>query len=209
MTALEFIATGSGASIVGFLINEAKEYRKKRQYKIKQNSFLEGMKSVSKVYAAMEEIKDNTPADQVLLLEVANGGDNPKPGSIMYARAIEAKNSSPREEKKIVRRYESLRIDNAYINMVIQTMNTGLPYIFKTDSHADCLLKTIYTAEEIKYSEVYHIHTDVTPKKVKVFILAISTPNHGLEMTDAARAAAVLNIERIKLEFAHFSSYIR
>lgn len=207
MNIWEFLATGTGASIVGFLIKTLQNWLLKRKHEKRRDSFIMGMRSVAKVYASMSEIKRLTSADRVLLMEVTNGGNAPKPGSIMYARAIEAKAADSDKEQWILSRYESVRIDDAYINMVLQSAHTGQCYAFYVKTHADCLLKNIYITEGVKYSELYHLYTDL--ERQKMFIMTIATYVDGVSFGSASDKAIInLSVQEIREEFESYSKLI-
>lgn len=206
MNGFEFLATGTGASFVGFLISQAKAWLANRKLKKKHDNFIMGMRSVAKVYAAMYEIMKKTAAERILLLEVTNGGNAPKPGSIMYARAIEAQAPTSEQAQEMIRRYESVRIDDNYINMVLQSANTHRPYCFDVDRHEDCLLRNIYITEGVRYSEVFHLFTDTERQKMFIMTIASFSNLSFDEIKD--RAQINYCVDEIRDEFASYSKMV-
>ena len=178
--------------------------KKKRSKDVKM---LHGLRAIVLVGEAMDMIKENTPAERVLLLEVADSGEVPRPGSRMFSRAIDVKlghhDSKPRQD--ILAHYGEFLIDQAYIDMVIEAKRTQRAYKFEVDKHPPCLLKSIYIDEEIKYSEIHHVYSDT--EKWRQYILSISTNKEGEHFTDAkARAAIDIGVNAIRNAFASIKS---
>lgn len=171
-----------------------------RKLKAKDTSLIRGMKSITVLYQAMEQIKDLTPAKRVLLLEVGNSGSPPKPGEKIYARAIEVKMEDETDRLPILSNYEKVLIDDSYLSMVIQAKESGEPYIIDVETHKDCLLKRIYEQENVKYSEVHHLYSD--HGKWKQFIVSISTNEEG-EKFDNTQYRAIIsnNVHRMRQTF--------
>jgi hypothetical protein len=173
--------------------------KKKRS---KETKMLHGLKAIVLVGEAMDMIKENSPAERVLLLEVSDSGEAPKPGSRMFSRAIDVKlgnhDSKPRQD--ILAHYGEFLIDQAYIDMVIEAKRTQRAYRFDVDKHPPCLLRSIYIDESIKYSEIYHVYSDT--EKWKQYIVSISTNKEGEQFTDTkGRAAIDIGINAIRQAF--------
>lgn len=146
---------------------------KDRVIKQKKEDYIRRLRSIASIYAAMDRLRASDEVTRVLLLEIGNGGHKPLPGSIMYGRAIEVMIDEIGRKAEILQSYREIKLDESYIRMVIQVQQTNQGYKFNVKEHEYCLLKDIYVTEGIKYSEIYHIYTDL--KAEKTFILSIAT----------------------------------
>lgn len=191
------------AGVVGvftFIGKDLWTKRKERREKAKEVDMMVGLKSIRILYEAMEQIMQLTNVDRVLLLEVSNSGNIPKAGEKIYSRAIEVKLDDVSMRLPILSNYEQIRVDQAYIHMVIEAKETQDSYKFDVETHPDCLLKRIYEQEGVKYAEVYHVHSDTN--KWKQFIVSVSTFNEGERFADDQQRAIISNsIHRIRQTF--------
>ena len=184
------------------------EYIKGKKF-IKKNEdeihYLNSLRSVADGYSAMQRLEDHPLIERVFLLEISNGGSRPKVGSKVYANAVEIKidrTKTALSREEIISRYDRIEIDENYIYMVIEAKNNGV-YKFKTDSERSGLLKNLYVNEGIKYSEIYHIHTD--SKNDKMFILSISTHKDEEEFKDETLTALIVSeVSTIKSAFKNY-----
>lgn len=141
----------------------------------KKDNYLDRIRSIANVYAIMEKMRLFKGVDRVFLLEVSNGGDKPKVGSVLFARAVEMKISedvSRSSRDSLLRKYDEVRLDEAYIYMCAKIQEDGM-YRFKTEDERDCLLKNYYESEGVTYSKIFHIYTDTESEKM--FIMSVST----------------------------------
>jgi len=57
-----------------------------------------------------------------------------------------------------IKNYQNLEVDSAYAQMLIDIQNSNSHSVsFKVDEMDDCLLKTIYKKEKMKYVEIYFL----------------------------------------------------
>lgn len=183
-------AIGWIGKVVYEIYLEKKKISNKRDY-------LARLRAIANVYSAMDNLKDSKDIDQVFLFEIGNGGHKPKPGSVLYARSIEVRLDDHSLRDKLLNKYAKVRLDQNYINMLIQTQISELPYIFQTNSHPDCLLKHFYTNENIKYSEIYHVFTDM--KDEKMFVLSIATHKDN-QLFEKQSLRAFINTEIMQIK---------
>ena len=205
MELLEILLTsGGGIAIITAVIKLAQHLEKKikrKDYRTAQERHREGWRSISRVYEAMSCLIDFGSIDRVFLLEVSNGGHAPQPGSAIYARAIHAKHVDRLLEQDMKINYEKVKIDDAYISMIIAAHSQeNRPYKFDVKHHPECLLKDLYTAENVQYSEVFHICTD--PVDQKTFILSVATMQEDEKFSNPQlRSAINAEVMKIKSEF--------
>lgn len=210
MGILELILTSSGGLLIisgiGWFVRNLMSSIRHAKYKKEQDGYVDGMRAISNVYNSMADLSMFESVDRVLLLEVSNGGHRPKPGSIMYANAINAKvngHGGTAEERVIITRYNRVQIDNNYISMCVSAQSSNSPYAFKVDSHVDCMLKDIYQSEHIEFAEIHHICTDA--KDEKMFILSIATRTHNEFFSETLlRSAINSEVMVIKNEFSKY-----
>lgn len=203
MELIKVLLTSSGGVAIltgiGWFIRKFYETKKARKKREKKEGVVEGLRSIAKVYNAMSNLRKCDEIERVLLLEVSNGGNTPRPGSKVYASAVNVKHMDSLMGKEILEKYERVKIDDEYINMCI-TVQAGNEYRMHVEKHHNCLLKDFYVAEGVKYSEVYHIYTDGEDEKM--FILTVSTyRDKETFKRDELRAIIRAEVMFIRMEF--------
>lgn len=166
-----------------------------------ESEYIESMRSIAHVYASMEALKESGHISRVFLLEISDGGSKPMVGNRMYAKSVEMKMDDFSDRERLLSRYERVKLDEQYIRMVIEAQVTGDAYVFDVEKHKDCLLKSFYIDEYVKYSEIYHIHTD--KKGDKMFILSVATHEDG-ERFDSVRALIDTEVMQIRSYFERY-----
>lgn len=182
MTA-EIIAsiTGFAAVVFGFIkwfLPFIKLQQQLNRKKATQAKFDEGLKSILRVNDLMDELRQHRHITRVVLLEISNGGDQPRPGSTMYASAVQVRRDTAEgdrditAEKALKEKYNRVTLDDHYIRMLVQIQTSGI-YKFNVKNSENCMLRNFYITECIKYSEIYPVYVDRDAKKM--FILSIAT----------------------------------
>ncbi len=191
-------------AVVGLLTNELikkiKQYSKAKKEEYNRESIL----ALCDVVRSMKRLETAGSIERVLLIEVSNGGDRLMPGSIAYANAIDIvlDDQHEDEEAKLLKRYTNVRLDPDYLNMCVEAEQKGV-YKFITSNESPCLLKDFYINEGIKYSEIFHIYTDV--RKRCRFIMSISTHKEVRFESDGG-LRAFINTEVMQIRTA-FKKY--
>ena len=217
---LEFLSTKGGELILASIIiplliwlgktlkQEYLDYKKGKKLiaeKEDEIHYLDSLRAVADGYSSMQKLEDHPLIERVLLLEISNGGSRPKPGGRVYANAVEIKldkHHTKFSREELLNRYKGVELDENYIYMVIESENKGV-YKFHTEQEREGLLKSLYINEGIKYSEIYHIHTDA--KKDKMFILSVSTHKDKEEFMDEKLSALIVSeITVIKTAFKNY-----
>jgi uncharacterized membrane protein (DUF106 family) len=89
-----------------------------------------------------------------ILFHTHNGNGQPnnlKPFKVSYLQYNAVDTSE-------IGNYQNLEVDNPYAKMLIEIQNSDKHYIcFSVEDMENCLLKTIYTKENMKYVEVYFL----------------------------------------------------
>jgi len=151
--------------------------KRKAKKEVKQkDEFLASLKDISAMNSYMSDVIDNTPADRFLILMGHDSGNIPNPKHPYYAKAMWQKikvalHSPVHDSDSLIRRFDSIRVDFEYINMVIELMTKGSVKLV-VDEMPNCFLKTIYKGEGIKYSEVYFLAQE---KSSKIYYCSIAT----------------------------------
>lgn len=194
------IGSSALAVAVGWFLNDGiKQIRKKRR-KQAEAKFTDQLRSVRDIYAAMNALRKRDEIDRVFLLEISNCGDKPKPGSVMYAKAVEI--AIDRHRFELLERYKRVRLDEAYISMLLKVKASGW-YDFEVEHHESCMLKNYYEAEGVKFSRIFHLFTD--PEDEKMFIMSVSTKqkNQLFEST-GLQSYIFTEVDVIKNTFSKF-----
>lgn len=110
---------------------------------------LSGIQALHGVYLAMEKCLDEH-CQRVLLLAAHNSGGIPSASSPFYTSAIYWATSNF-EQRKMISSYTNLRVDGAYVAMLLEMQAKGF-YHFDMSRNEGSLLREIYTAEGIKDS---------------------------------------------------------
>ena len=168
----------------------------------KDKAYTANMRAIAAVYSSMEAIQEIPQVTRVFLLEVSNGGGSPVPGSVVYGRGIHIRHVDHAQAEMMLARYEAVRLDSTYIDMVLQ-VKAGAEYKILVKDYQACILKDFYTEEGIYYSEVYHIYTDLYYDKT--FIMSVATTQEGETFQDEQVQAAIrTNLMVIKQNFDAF-----
>lgn len=188
---------------MGWAVRELVSFLKKKNKLLQKENYINGLRSIAKIYNSMERLRESESVSRVLLVELSNGGNIPRPGSRMYASAINVKHVDIGFERQILEWYDRVQVDESYIKMCIQVKDTGRPYIFDVEKHEPCLLKSYYVTEHIKYSEIYHVFTD--GKDEKMFILSVATQTDGERFeSPGLRASILAEVSFIQNEFEKY-----
>lgn len=197
------LGTGGGTLIltgIGWFIRKWYGQHEEKKKQAKKTQYLNGLRAIAKVYNSMDLLKETHEITRVLLLEISNGGNSPRPGSKMYASAINVKHDDTSAGREILERYNRVLIDDQYINMCIQVRETNKPYIIDVKNSPESLLKSFYLSEGISYSEIYHIYTDGYDEKM--FILSVSTIEEDEKFSrEGIRAIINSEVNIIRSEF--------
>ena len=199
---LASIITFLGLVFAGLIGQHIKTYlgRRKEAAKIR---YVDRLKAISQLCNSMEEIQAIKQVYRVFLVEVSNGGAKPRPGSVMYAKAVELRTEDRKVGEWLKEKYKQVPLDGPYIDMCIQAQSSNAPYVFDVEEHAPCILRDFYLAEKIRYSEIHHIYTDVEVEKM--FIMSVATRGLPEDFQDE-RLKAYVQTEVMQIR-ASFNEY--
>jgi hypothetical protein len=138
-----------GAGFVKIINHFREKTRKKHLEKLSNN-----LQDLSQIYRIIEQLLQDSGADKVLILRASNGGGIPKPGSEMFTKLLYA--STVDEDLEIYQKYNSIKIDGPYVDMLIDIQKNGQTYKVIKDM-PNSLLKRLYQSENIQYSEIYFL----------------------------------------------------
>jgi len=207
---------GGIAAIGGALIGAFKERQKLviHQKNVTKGHVLSvaGMRSQVKIKQSLDDLRALN-IDRVLLLRVTNGGKIPKPGSQMFASALDVTTWALDLEREILNKYTSVKVDSFYSNMCAQVAETPeLPYKITVTDKPKSLLEGWYQAENVRESWVFNIHLntfkDEETEKFEQYILSLAMYNTGQEnqtqLTHINQAEIMRHINAIRHEFKKF-----
>ena len=154
MPLLDLLLSGGVAVAIVGIISKYLEHRwNSKAAKPKASTTV--IKTVASIYQSMQKVLMSSNVERILILKVENGGGKPKVGAHIYASAIMEVQKDPRIT--VLDNYQRLRADAGYVELLADLL-TKEHVIINVSELPDCLLKTIYKAENIKYSEVYYLH---------------------------------------------------
>lgn len=188
-SALKLIGGALGVKVLDHYILKR---RAKKEIKQK-DEFLASLKDISAMNSYMSDVIENTTADRFLILMGHDSGNIPNPKHPYFSKAMWQKTKSKNDSESLVRRFDSIRVDFEYINMVIELMTKGSVKLV-VDEMNDGFLKTVYKGEGIKYSEIYFLAQE---KSNKIYYCSIATTN------DKERFDNVIDRSKIELAVNH------
>lgn len=137
-----------GTAGVGTLL--VKWYISQRDKRKDISTLLAGL---SNIYSKMQQLLNETDANRFLILKAENGGGRPKIGSTINVSVLyEVLAGLP----SIKDDYQKLPVDNEYISMLADASSHGHASLVVSEL-PPCILKDIYVAENVKYSEVHYL----------------------------------------------------
>lgn len=176
--------------------------RKAQKEEKQKENFVANLKDISLMNHFMEDVIENTAADSFLILMGHDSGNIPNPKHPYFAKAMWQKvkhEESDNDETNLLRKFDSIRVDFAYINMIIEIMTKGCIKI-DVKTMPNCFLKMMYHSEKIQYSEVYFLAQE---KSNKIYYCSIATTKPGEKFTNfQERAKIELAINHIRQIFA-------
>lgn len=102
----------------------------------------------------INEVIINTDVERFVLFHTHNGNGQPnyfKPYKVSYLQYNAVDPSH-------INKYQNIEVDSEYTKMLIDIQdNEGGKIVIKVDDMPECLLKSIYKKEKVKYSEIYFL----------------------------------------------------
>lgn len=188
----------SGAFGAKLLETWVKKQKAKTEIKEK-DQLLTSLKSISAMDYYMTDVVQNTPVERMLVLMGHDSGNIPNPKHPYFAKAIWQKVKDDQHDEHLVRKYDSVRVDFAYIEMMVKILTDGFVKI-KVDEMPNCFLKTVYQGEGVKYSEVYFIKQE---QSHKIYYCSIATNKDNEYFDDKfSRSKIDLAINHLRQIFA-------
>lgn len=192
---------------MGFFGYGGKVWLDKRKAKEKEKKvriMIDGLRSIATVYTCMQNVYSLEGIDLVYLLEISNDGNIPRAGSKIFARLIEIKThpDSKKNRNYFMQTYGEFRIDEQYINMVLEAKHTQVGVEIKRDKMPACLLKNILLSESIDYVEYYHVYSDTD--KWRQYIIGIATKDKTVRHSEFTDAMIENNITQIRYNFNEY-----
>ena len=130
------------------------DYLKTKSNKKYLDKLTTNLQDLSKIYRVIEHVLNESGAYRVLVLKASNGGGTPKPGSEMFIKLLYA--ATIEEDLNIYEKYNSIKVDGAYVDMLIDIQKNG-QITRVTEDMVNCLLKRIYQSEQVAYTEMFFL----------------------------------------------------
>lgn len=193
------LAITAASSILGTYLVGWWKYRqmrlelktRKEQDKAHMNGAIlsvEGLKSQVDVARKMQHISD-LGYGRVLILLVQNDGKIPRPGSRLYAHAINPISTDLSAAREISNRYDGVQVDTDYIQFCAM-LAADNQYVHRITVPEDgdlnnlTLIQGWYQSEGVAESDVYHLATDVyfdeksKKEHFRMYILSVAVYRH-------------------------------
>ena len=126
----------------------------------KKTTVLEGIKSLYRVYAAMEKSLGTRGGEaecgRVLLLSAHNSGGIPSPAVPFYTSAIHWAISAVKH-RNAISGYTNIKVDGPYIKMLLEMQRDGM-FHFDMTKNEGSMLHDFYTAEGVKDSYLFFVN---------------------------------------------------
>lgn len=111
---------------------------------------------IAKIYKIMQNVVSETECDRFIIFKVENGGGAPKVGAHIYTSAL--MESYKDHAVSVADNFQRLKVDSTYTVLLSNMLAAGKIH-FNVEEMPESLLKTLYRAEDVKYSEIHHLHT--------------------------------------------------
>lgn len=188
MTLTELLLSGGVSVALIGILGKYLEFRWTNRKKGKAT--IDVIKAVANIYEMMHRVTSETAVQRMVIFKAENGGGKPKVGAHIYVSAIMESIRTP--VLPIVNEYQRLRADASYIELLSEVVTKGHA-AYKSSEMPQSLLKTIYLAEKIKYSEVYFLHVT----EDAIYYCSVATTEQD-DFTEPATALAIqIAIDRI------------
>ena len=224
-----FIATAVSSVVGTYLIGWWKYRQIKLELKAKQREEKEhlqaallsadGLKSQAYVAQQLRKISD-LGYGRVLILMIQNEGKIPRPGSKLYAHAINPISTDFAKAREISSRYDGVQVDTDYIQFcALLAANNNyvhrieVPYD-KNPAHLN-LIQGWYQSEGILESNVHHLVTDVykdpntKEERFRMYILSTAVyKNQGIRIKDINQQETERLISLIRRQYHRFYRHV-
>jgi len=188
------LAAATGASGQKLL-----DYWKTRKDNIRKASLVSSLQNMNHVYTAMRDVVENTGATRFIVFKGSNGGGLPRPGQEFYASAVQEYHERE-DHERMVERYKRVPVDAGYIQMLLELVVSGKKTIVVDDMEPG-LLRNIYKAEGIRYSELYYL----AKSEKEIFYCSIATSIEQERLDDDAQRVEIdLAIGRMREIFRQY-----
>jgi hypothetical protein len=103
-------------------------------------------RSVSRINAALRELREDTGAATALLFRASNGGKIPQPGSRLFSSAIFEDHAAC--ISGLMETWQAQELDASYVSMLVEIDRRGFA-VYRTDSLPESTLRSAYEANGI------------------------------------------------------------
>lgn len=115
------------------------------------------IKKIVAIYDEMHKVIELTEAQKFIIFKAHNGGGLIRTNTPLFVSALHEDYSTPFSATK--EKYQQISVDGEYIRM-LSTICEEKVIKFSTANMKEGLLKDIYTAEGVRYAEIYFLGQD-------------------------------------------------
>lgn len=130
------------------------------------------VKKIVTIYDQMHFILEETPVERFLILKAHNGGGVIKPNTPIYSSVLYEDYAHPFRSVKA--QYQRLEADEEYLRMMVELIQKK-SITLETGKIPNGLLKNIYQAEGVKYSQLFFLGND----KKNIYYCSCATSVEG------------------------------
>lgn len=118
------------------------------------------LKDIGVIYETMDVLVKTTSIERIMILKAQNGGGKPKVGKQLHARVLYQRYQDNSNIKLVDAKtqYAFVEVDEPYVRMLIETETTFSSKVVTSNLPEGSLLKTIYEAENVAFSEVFYLY---------------------------------------------------
>lgn len=153
---------GGVVTLVSVIAKAALDKRRHRK------ATIAAVRDTAEIKRTMRSMLQPAGVDQVLIFKTHNGGGRPSPGSPLKVSSLHLEsNLADRTEH-----YTNIMVDAHYVGLMVEMLRVGSVDIV-TVSLPQCLIRTVYREEGVKFARWYHLATS----KAHVYFISVSTTN--------------------------------
>lgn len=153
-------------------------------------SFEQKLIDSRKVQLVMDELRDKTNIERVIVMRCNNGKGIHRYGFQLYVDGVYQSYEPP--FSSVIEHYDQLQLDGAMIKIVQQVYNNGW-IAFNTDDMPDCILRSIYESSGVRWAAVYNIGEKKSEGMFYFMSIATSQEKSPFELNQGAHVNLAVN----------------
>ena len=159
---------------------------------ISKKTFIENqLDKIVNIYDALNTLTSNPNVHRAVVIKIENSGGLINSSTPLYSSVLQEEYKFP--VKSIKQNFQRVLVDQQYIKIIIDAVKNKYTKI-QIDRLSDSLLKYIYKADNIQYSEVHFLKAN----KKAVYFLSIATINESFNEDSELTLNINLAVNKIK-----------